>query len=87
MTDADEIREMRQPALIVVTGCPGAGKTTLLADTGRTHALASALHDMRASGSADLRPHLERHFGMDVPRFSAAFWAWAWSEFARGPGV
>jgi hypothetical protein len=59
----------------------------LLADAGRTHALAGALQDMRAAGSADLRPHLERHFGMDVPRFSAAFWAWAWSEFARGPGA
>ena len=59
----------------------------LLADAGRMHALANALDDMRASGSADLRPHLERHFGMDVPRFSAAFWAWAWAEFARGPGT
>ncbi len=59
----------------------------LLADPGRTHALANALQDMRAVGSADLRPHLERHFGMDVPRFSAAFWAWAWAEFARGPGA
>ena len=59
----------------------------LLADAGRTHALAAALHDMRAMGSADLRPHLERHFGMDVPRFSAAFWSWAWAEYARGPGA
>jgi hypothetical protein len=59
----------------------------LLADAGRTHALAAALDDMRATGSADLRPHLERHFGMDVPRFSAAFWSWAWAEYARGPGA
>ena len=38
MTDADETREMRQPALVVVTGRAGAGKTTL------AHALARAVH-------------------------------------------
>jgi len=37
MTDADELREMRRPALIVVAGRPGAGKTTL------AHALARAV--------------------------------------------
>jgi predicted kinase len=37
MADPGEIREMRQPALIVVTGRPGAGKTTL------AHALARAV--------------------------------------------
>ena len=38
MTDAGEMREMRQPALVVVTGRAGAGKTTL------AHALARAVH-------------------------------------------
>jgi predicted kinase len=37
MTNADDLSELRQPALIVVTGRPGAGKTTL------AHALARAL--------------------------------------------
>jgi predicted kinase len=37
MTEADEMRELRQPALMVVTGRPGAGKTTL------AHALARAV--------------------------------------------
>lgn len=37
MTDADGMREMRQPSLIVVAGRPGAGKTTL------AHALARAV--------------------------------------------
>jgi hypothetical protein len=59
----------------------------MLADGGRTAALAGALADMRTSGSADLRPHLERHFGMDTARFSASFWAWAWTRYARSPGV
>jgi hypothetical protein len=58
----------------------------MLADAGRTRALADALTQMRAMGSADLRPHLDRQFGMDVPSFSAAFWSWAWARYARGPG-
>ena len=58
----------------------------LLADASRTRALSDALLEMRAMGSADLRPHLDRQFGMDVPSFSAAFWSWAWARYARGPG-
>lgn len=58
----------------------------VLADPGRTAALNASLDQMRARGSTDLRPLLEPFFGLDMPRFSAAFWSWAWSEFARGPG-
>jgi hypothetical protein len=58
----------------------------MLDDPGRTAALAGAIADMRRRGSADLRPHLERHFGMDLARFSASFWAWAWTRYA-GPDV
>ena len=38
MTHTDEMREIRQPTLVIVTGAPGAGKTTL------AHALAGAVH-------------------------------------------
>lgn len=58
-----------------------------LADPGRRVALMHALEDMQTRGSADLRPLLEPHFGLDMPRFSAAFWAWAWARYARGPGT
>jgi hypothetical protein len=56
----------------------------LLAAPERTEALAAALQDMQRTGSADLRPHLEKHFGMDQARFSAAFWSWAWLKYSRG---
>lgn len=56
----------------------------MLDDPERMAALAAASEDMRRSGSVDLRPHLERHFGMDLARFSASFWAWAWMNYARG---
>jgi hypothetical protein len=59
----------------------------LLADPGRTAGLASAMEDMRLRGSADLGPLMERHFGIDLPEFSAAFWGWAWSTYARSPGT
>ena len=38
MTETDKLRDMPQPALIVVTGAAGSGKTTL------AHALARELH-------------------------------------------
>jgi hypothetical protein len=56
----------------------------LLADTNRRAALADAVTDMRRAGTVDLRPHLERHFGMDLPRISASFWSWAWLTYSRG---
>ena len=56
----------------------------LLAEPKRSAALAASLDDMRRTGSVDLRPHLERHFGMDQARFSAAFWSWAWLKYSRG---
>lgn len=59
----------------------------MLADPGRRAALDAALVDMRSQGSTDLRPLLERHFGLDMPRLSASFWAWAWSTYAKAPGT
>lgn len=53
----------------------------LLDDPKRRRALNEALADMRVEGSADLRPWLLRHFGEDMPRFSASFWRWAWTTY------
>lgn len=59
----------------------------MLEDPTRTRALGAAMEEMRVSGSADLRPVLDRHFGLDLPRLSAEFWSWAWSRYARTPGA
>lgn len=53
----------------------------LLDDPKRRAALDEAMAEMRVEGSADLRPWLRRHFGEDMPRFSASFWRWAWTTY------
>jgi hypothetical protein len=62
----------------------------LLADEARAAGLRSAVAEMRARGSTDLRPLVMRHFGVDLDGFAASFWAWAWTTYgtklyAAGP--
>jgi hypothetical protein len=55
----------------------------ILVDPERTAALGAALEDMRQRGSADLRGLVVRHFGLDLPTFTANFWEWAAETYGR----